>query len=371
MRALVVTVVHHPDDSRIRYREINALLDAGWQVTYAAPFSGYGLFDNTPELSTLEYIDLPRAAGRRRFKALRAARKLLKKHAREYDVVLLHDPELLFTLPRLKLQNVVWDVHEDTAAAVTLKPWLPGWLRPIVRWGFQRIERLAERRLNLILAEYAYQERFQSDHLVVPNVTTVPDQVPQPDEPRVVYSGTITRARGAEEMIKAARVIAGHTSGTVRVELFGRPTPDVEPLLRQAVDDDVLDWRGFVPNDQVMKRVEGAIAGFSLLHDEQNYRVSLPTKVTDYIAHGVPVVTTPLPAARDVVEEGECGIVVPFDDPHAAANAVLDLWDDPERRLQMGTGGHRLAQEKYNWTDHAAAFVKEMEGVAQHASTPA
>lgn len=366
MRALIVTVVHHPDDSRIRYREINALLDAGWNVTYAAPFTGYGLAADGPGHAALEHVDVPRASGKRRVGALRGARRVLKKLGRDHDVVLLHDPELLAALPGLKLNNVVWDVHEDTAAAVTLKPWLPKWLRPFVGWTFQRIEHVAENRLNLILAEYAYQDRFRDDHLVVPNVTTVPDDVPLPDEPRVVYAGSITRARGAEDMVKAARVIAANTGGGVRVEIYGKAPPDLSSVLTKAVDDGVLEWKGFVPNDQVMDRIEGAIAGFSLLHDEQNYRVSLPTKVTDYIAHGIPVVTTPLPYARDVVEEGKCGIVVPFDDPHAAANAVLDLWDDPDQRHEMGTAGHKLALAKYNWTDHAAEFVAEMEKVASN-----
>ena len=37
MRDVVCTVVHHPADARIFYREIRALLDAGHDVTYIAP----------------------------------------------------------------------------------------------------------------------------------------------------------------------------------------------------------------------------------------------------------------------------------------------------------------------------------------------
>ena len=37
MRVVVCTVVHHPADARIFYREIQALLDAGHDVTYIAP----------------------------------------------------------------------------------------------------------------------------------------------------------------------------------------------------------------------------------------------------------------------------------------------------------------------------------------------
>lgn len=42
MHVLVVTVVHNPSDARIRYRQIRALLEAGHQVTYLAPFERFG-----------------------------------------------------------------------------------------------------------------------------------------------------------------------------------------------------------------------------------------------------------------------------------------------------------------------------------------
>jgi hypothetical protein len=41
--ALVMTVVHNPEDARIRQRQINALIAAGWNVTYVAPFRAFGL----------------------------------------------------------------------------------------------------------------------------------------------------------------------------------------------------------------------------------------------------------------------------------------------------------------------------------------
>jgi glycosyltransferase involved in cell wall biosynthesis len=362
MRALVVTIVHHPDDSRIRFREINALLDAGWNVTYAAPFSGYGI--SPPEQANLTTVDVPRASGRRRLGAIRGARALLKRLGPDHDVILLHDPELLAALPGLTLPPVVWDVHEDTAAAVTLKPWLPRLLRPLVSWTFARVERFAEKRVNLILAEYAYQRRFRDDHLVVPNVTRVPADVPPPDEPRVIYVGSMTAARGVAEMVEVGRQESKKTHGAVRVELVGPVSADMEPLVRAAAAEGVLDWPGMLPNDQAMARVDGSLAGLSLLRDEPNYRISMPTKVTDYIAHGVPVITTPLPLAKEVVDEVGCGVVVPFEDPTAAADAVVTLWADPERRRRMGADGHKAALERYDWTTHAEGFVTEMERIA-------
>ena len=74
---------------------------------------------------------------------------------------LVHDPELLLVLPaKGKRPPTVWDVHEDTAAALTTKAWLPEWLRPVAAGGVARAEHLAERNLHLILAEHGYNARF-------------------------------------------------------------------------------------------------------------------------------------------------------------------------------------------------------------------
>ena len=366
MRALVVTIVHHPEDSRIRYRQIAALHDAGWDITYAASFTEHGL--QVPQDPQMRFLDLPRASGRHRLRALRAARSMLRREAPTHDVLLLHDPELLVSIVGLPLPPVIWDVHEDTAAAVTLKPWLPRPLRPFVRWTFRRVEHWAERRLHLILAEYAYQDRFTRSHLVVPNLNLVPDAPPRPDRPQVVYVGSITRARGADELIETARLVADKTGGAVRLKLIGLASSDVEATLQRAADDDVLDWSGFLPAGQAMEQVRGSMVGLSLLHDEPNYRVSLPTKVVEYMANRVPVVTTPLPLARDLVEETGCGVVVPFQDAASAANAILELWSDPELRSRMGSAGHRVAKERYDWSQHAASFVSELTRIASSSS---
>ena len=75
---------------------------------------------------TLRLVTIPRASGRRRIGALRAARAAMAEQAAGADLLLVHDPELLLVLPpKGKRPPTVWDVHEDTAAALTTKAWLP------------------------------------------------------------------------------------------------------------------------------------------------------------------------------------------------------------------------------------------------------
>ena len=79
-------------------------------------------------------------------------------------------------------------------------------------------------------------------------------------------------------------------------------------------------------------------------------------------------VTTPLPAAVELATRYECGFVVPFGDPRAAADAVLALARDSSLRAKMGRRGHEAARSSLGWPADAQAFVAQLE---RWALTPA
>jgi hypothetical protein len=153
---LVITVVHNPLDSRIWFRQVDALLQSGWHVTYVAPFSGYNQNPPVPDPElpgSLTCLDIPRANGLRRSHADRAARNLLKRQAKHHDLVVVHDPELLIAAAGLRLPNLVWDVHEDTTAALKIKEWMPKTLRPIAATLWRRVKRHGERSYRQLLKQ--------------------------------------------------------------------------------------------------------------------------------------------------------------------------------------------------------------------------
>ncbi|MFC0865146.1 glycosyltransferase [Sphaerimonospora cavernae] len=358
MHVLVMTVVHHPEDARILHRQIRALVDAGHEVTYAAPYTARGVVPRP----WVNGVDLPRAAERRRLAAVRAARRLFRSMRGKVDVALIHDPELLLAVAGVRSRPpVVWDVHEDTPATLSLKPWLPAFLRPPMRFLARLLEGTAERHLHLLLAESAYAGRFKQSHLVVPNETWVPDSVSPPGDDRVVYLGWLSEARGVREAVEVARLLRPHR---VAVELIGYADPQSRPVLNDAVADGLLEWRDFMPNDEALKRLDGALAGLSLLHDEPNYRHSMPTKIIEYMAHGIPVITTPSPRAVELVERYQCGAVVPWEDPDAVARAVLRLRDDAAARRATGGRGYAAARANHHWPSSARRFVAQLEAWA-------
>lgn len=355
MRVLVVTIVHHPMDARILSRQIQALSDAGHEVTYVAPWSATG----TRRPKGLQTLDVPRATERRRLRAIFAARRCLRAQAANADVILLHDPELLLAARSIHDTPVVWDVHEDTAGALVDKRWMPRRLQSVVARLVRWLEAWAERRFHLILADEGYQHRFASNHPVVPNDTVVPEQVLPPGDDRVIYVGRISAGRGAFEMLRLAELLPEGTC----LELIGPVDADVESALREAHERGLVRWTDRLPYLEAQKRIEGALAGLSLLRDQPNYRHSRSTKVVEYMARGVPVITTPNPVATAIIEQHGGGVVVPFEDPGAVAKAIDELRSSPDERQRLIADGRRAAMEHYNWSSSRRRLLHALEEV--------
>lgn len=358
MRVLVVCPVHDPRDARIAEREIGALLDAGHEVTQAAPFSAYGV---TPRAG-VRPIDIPRSSGRRRLVALRGARRAVRREAPVHDVVLLHGPDAALAAVGLSHPAIVWDVHEDTAAALSMRPWMPRPLaRPIgaaVRWAEGR----AERSWHLLLAEHGYAARFDRTHPVVPNTPVVAEHVPPSGRGRAIYVGRLTRARGAEELVDLGRALAERG---IALEVIGNADLEVSDVVTRAHAAGSIDWRGFMPNAQALERIEGATVGVSLLHDEPNYRHSMPTKLWEYLSHGVPFVSTALPLAKQLAEQSGAGVVVPFGAVTHACEAIVDLNANDRRRQEMADSGRAWVSARANWLVDGPAFVRQLEDWAR------
>jgi glycosyltransferase involved in cell wall biosynthesis len=69
--------------------------------------------------------------------------------------------------------------------------------------------------------------------------------------------------------------------------------------------------------------------------------------VVEAMALALPVVTSDLPAVREVVEPGKSALTVPAGDAHALATALATLLEDSSLRQQFGTRGREIFLERF------------------------
>lgn len=333
---LVVTTVHHPDDTRIRERLVRSLASE-FDVSYAAKSPG------PTDKSKIEFLDLK---GGRIRRCLAASRLML---LRRWSVLVIHDPELIpaGVMSRLvRRRPVVFDVHEDLEAQIESKGWIPRSMRPVARWVSRALYGLADRWLVITLAEEGYRRLFRSSGGVFPNYPAVdawPDLAIRGDG-SAVYIGDITEARGLGEAVRAA----GRAG--VPIVLIGPVTEEYLTELRQIsrTEGTELIHLGRLPNPRSLAIAARASVGLSPLRPLPNYVDSLPTKTIEYLSVGLPVVATDLPGTREVLEGLPGVVLVPTGDTDALARAIGDAVRDPEMK-ELTVRSAIAVRDRYQW----------------------
>ena len=85
--------------------------------------------------------------------------------------------------------------------------------------------------------------------------------------------------------------------------------------------------------------------------------------VVEAAAAGRAVIASDYPAMRELVSDGETGLLVPAGDPHALASAIFSLFADDAQRHRLGDAARRRARQART----VAAEAKSMAQVYDRA----
>jgi glycosyltransferase involved in cell wall biosynthesis len=352
-------------DGRIFHKQAKTLAKAGYDVALIAQHH------ESETVEGIKIIALARPSNRfTRISGLawRAFRLALRQHA---DVYHFHDPELLpfgVLLKWLTRAKIVYDVHENVRQQIRSKAWLPMWSRRLLSVSYVLVEGICLLFIDrVVLAEDSYLENYRRRRDAVairnypllslskPRARTGDDGQEGPDRGfRVVYVGGITGSRGAVQLVEALKIVradghAGVTLSLVGTVISAELKTKLNALIRQYDLADSCLIPGPVPHEEVFDLLARAHVGVAVLHPEPNYTGSLPTKLFEYMAAGLPVVASNFPLWKEIVEGNECGLTVNPLNLQEIARAIEYLLTHPEEAKRMGENGRRAVSEKFNW----------------------
>jgi glycosyltransferase involved in cell wall biosynthesis len=296
----------------------------------------------------------------------------LYQHARsaKADIYHCHD---LYTLPlgvKLKQADgvpVIYDAHEpDYGAFMAAKP-LPGMPPAIRRAAANIYERSSAGKIDrmLVTTEFARQaKKGQGYSLPI-------DVIPYRANPEY-FSPSLT-LKELEEKFRSKRVIIfigniGETKGfyqmldafkTVKAEINNAHlliVGEVQAWLEHAEKIESMGLSGsvevtkYLPYWEVAPYINIAEVGLMLSREDmENYRLTLPNKIMDYMACGKPFVASRLPQVEKIVEEHQCGLLVDSRNPDQIAGAVLEILQNQSRSERMGARGLKAVAGPYSW----------------------
>lgn len=347
-----LTSAHPRFDTRIYLKQCRSLAKAGFEVSL---FVADGLGAERRE--GVNIIDVGRPTGRLN-RMLSAPRKFFAEVIQQdFEIVHLHDPELIPLGLRLKRcgKRVIFDAHEDLPKQMLAKYYLN---KP-VRLALSKVSALYESlicsKFDAIVAATPYiRDKFMkiNKHTVDINNFPILEElevlsVDARKSNAVCYLGGITAIRGIEEMVSAMGQVKSDSVLLLGGTFFESET---EVKVASFAGWKRVDYLGWLDRNGVRETLKRSRAGLVTLHPLVNYLDSLPVKMFEYMAAGLPVIASDFPLWREIITANDCGICVNPMNPRDIAAAIDKIIEDPDEAHRMGENGHRAVCEQYNWT---------------------
>lgn len=177
---------------------------------------------------------------------------------------------------------------------------------------------------------------------------------------RIVTAGSLIWRKGYEYMLLALRHLVDR--GIPAYLTIIGDGPERQRLLYTIHDlelNQVVEICGRLYPDQVLERLQ--MADLFLL---TSLSEGISNAVLEGMACGLPVVTTAVGGMPEAVRDGIEGFVVPARNPHAIADALISLWQQPELRRSMGVAARSRIVNEFRLDQQIAAFVTLFRSVA-------
>ena len=160
-----------------------------------------------------------------------------------------------------------------------------------------------------------------------------------------LFVGRLVGDKGINELVSAFNRLNQQNRQT-RLLLVGWFEDDLDPLsevTQQAIRNNPhIEYVGEKQNDELLAYYAAADC-FVM----PSYREGFPNTVLEAGAMGLPCVVTDINGSREIIVEGENGVIVPPKNEQALYDAMLQMMTDDEGRKRMAGNARRMIAERF------------------------
>lgn len=177
------------------------------------------------------------------------------------------------------------------------------------------------------------------DLLDIPPATVEPDTI--------LYLGTLIRVRRLDMLIEALGIVR-QSHPDVRLIFVGdgdchEDRSFLEAVAKKQEMSDAVEFTGMIPMAEAHERVARAAVCVSPFYPTPILQSTSPTKLSEYMALGRPVVANTHPEQSVIIAESQAGFCVEWS-AKAFADAIVTLLDDPASAERMGARGREYVR---------------------------
>ena len=164
----------------------------------------------------------------------------------------------------------------------------------------------------------------------------------------VMYAGIIGMAQGMNVIIKVAQQVMA-TNPDILFAIVG-DGGEKKALVQEALERGLgnILFIPFQPVSDIPFFLSAADVLFAHLVSAPHRLGTIPAKVLAYMSMGKPLVVAVEGETADLLERSQAGIAVKPGYPDGIAEAVLNLYQNKEMRMEMGARGRKYAEQHFD-----------------------
>lgn len=177
-----------------------------------------------------------------------------------------------------------------------------------------------------------------------PEVMALAQEKKKNDVFTFVFVGRIVRDKGINELCQALEMLSGIVP--VRLLLVGPYEDDLDPVSQQSKDiienNPSIEYLGSKSDDELLACYAAADCFVF-----PSYREGFPNTVIEAGAMGLPSIVTDINGSREIIVQGENGVIVPPKDADALYKAMWDMIRNKPARDRMAANARQMIASRF------------------------
>jgi glycosyltransferase involved in cell wall biosynthesis len=181
----------------------------------------------------------------------------------------------------------------------------------------------------------------------------------------IAYVGFVDRSRGLQNILRAmARLGEAHPVPRLHIMGAGDYLRELQELASDLGLSERVFCHGWVDHEHLPSLIRRTDAGVIPHLRTEHTDTTVPNKLFDYMACGLPVLVSDLRPVVRIVNEEKCGIVFRDGDVEEISTAIERL-ADPVFRATLGRNGRDAILRRYNWGLDMAVAREALAALSQ------
>lgn len=181
---------------------------------------------------------------------------------------------------------------------------------------------------------------------------------------RLCFFGNISRARGRlDVMIEAMKLLPMEIRTQTQLVMCGVGEA-LETFRQSAAGISEIVLPGWVNGPQIQVLAQRSQAGILPYPSDLDFRMSIPNKAIEYLAFGLPVLTSLQGPVTDLIRSEGCGSLYRETDPADLAATICRLCKAPEKLTEMAANSRRVFRERFDSKIVYGKFIAMLQQMA-------